>query len=67
MPKGKIKFYKEDASDSSLEFVGEDEIDHTPQNEKLELAIGNAFDITFEFNEIDRKNLTSLSFINMSV
>ena len=62
MPKGKIKFYKEDASDGSLEFIGEDEIDHTPQNEKIELAIGNAFDITFEFNEIDRKKSNGFEF-----
>ena len=55
MPKGIIKLYKADEADNSLEFVGEDKIDHTPKDEDIKLTIGNAFDITFDFNEVDRR------------
>jgi hypothetical protein len=55
MPKGKIKLYKADEADNSLEFIGEDSIGHTPKDEDIKLTIGNAFDITFDFTEVDRK------------
>lgn len=55
LPKGKIKLYMADEADNSLEFLGEDKIDHTPKDEDIKLTIGNAFDITFEFNEVDRR------------
>lgn len=57
MPKGKIKLYKADDADNSLEFIGEDKIDHTPKDESIKLTIGNAFDITFDFNEVDRRKM----------
>jgi len=57
LPKGKIKLYKADEADNSLEFIGEDSIDHTPKDENIKLTIGNAFDITFEFMEVDRKKI----------
>jgi len=47
LPKGKIRVYKSDA-DGSQEFIGEDMIDHTPQDEKLRIYLGNAFDIVGE-------------------
>ena len=37
--------FKEDKDDGSLEFIGEDRIDHTPKNENITLTTGNAFDI----------------------
>jgi len=43
-PKGKIRIYKKD--ENSVEFVGEDEIDHTPKDEYIELTVGQAFDIS---------------------
>lgn len=43
MPKGKVRVYKSDGE--SIEFIGEDWIDHTPRNEKLKLKIGDAFDV----------------------
>jgi hypothetical protein len=57
MPKGKIKLYKADEADNSLEFIGEDSIGHTPKDEDIKLTIGNAFDITFDFTEVDRKKI----------
>jgi hypothetical protein len=56
MPKGKIKFYMAD-TDGSLEFIGEDVIDHTPKDEIIKQTIGNAFDITFEYDQVDRKKI----------
>jgi len=52
MPKGKVRVYKSDGE--SLEFVGEDLIDHTPQKEKIKLRIGDAFDIVVE--EVQTEN-----------
>jgi len=48
LPKGKVRLYKRDEADGSLEFIGEDEIDHTPKDETIKLHIGDAFDIVGE-------------------
>lgn len=44
LPKGKIRVYKKDA-DAKEQFIGEDQIDHTPKDEEVRLYLGNAFDI----------------------
>ncbi len=44
LPKGKIRVYKND-KEGSLQFVGEDSIDHTPKDEKVKIKLGDAFDI----------------------
>lgn len=44
LPKGKVRVYKRD-DDGKEQFVGEDEIDHTPKDEEIKLYLGNAFDI----------------------
>jgi hypothetical protein len=54
LPKGKVRVFKKD-TDGSLEFVGEDLIDHTPNKDKLSLYIGDAFDITVEYKIVDSK------------
>ncbi|MFA7674507.1 MAG: DUF4139 domain-containing protein [Endomicrobiia bacterium] len=43
LPKGKMRVYKNDGQ--SIEFVGEDTIDHTPENEIISLNLGNVFDV----------------------
>ncbi len=48
LPRGKIRVYKQDDADKSLEFIGEDLIDHTPRNEKVLIRLGQAFDIVGE-------------------
>jgi hypothetical protein len=55
LPKGKVRVFKKDPADNSLQFVGEDEIDHTPKDEKLSLYIGDAFDIVAEHTLVDSK------------
>ncbi len=47
LPKGTVRVYKRD-SEGRAQFVGEDAIDHTPKNEKIELHLGDAFDVTAE-------------------
>lgn len=44
LPKGTIRIYKND-NEGSLQFVGEDSIDHTPKDEKIKLKLGDAFDV----------------------
>jgi len=55
LPKGKVRVFKKDPADESLEFVGEDEIDHTARKEKLSLYIGDAFDIVPEQKVTDQQ------------
>ncbi|TRZ47138.1 hypothetical protein D4Q80_05000 [bacterium] len=54
LPKGKVKVYKKD-TDGSLQFIGEDKIDHTPKDEKIRLYLGNAFDVVGERKRMDYK------------
>jgi hypothetical protein len=59
LPKGKVRVYKRD-TDTALEFIGEDSIDHTPRDEKFRLEIGNAFDVVgslkqTNFNQVSNK------------
>ncbi len=56
LPKGKIRVFKKDPADDTLEFVGEDTIDHTPNKEKLLLYIGNAFDVVAEYTLVDSQH-----------
>lgn len=46
LPKGTIRVFKTDSADNSLEFIGEDRINHTPKDENFTVTTGNAFDIT---------------------
>jgi len=50
LPKGRLRFYRRDA-DGQLEFIGEDKIDHTPQDETIRVNTGNAFDLAGERKE----------------
>jgi len=56
LPKGTVRVYKQDR-DGSLQFVGEDQIDHTPKDEKFKLKIGEAFDVVGERAQTDYKRL----------
>jgi hypothetical protein len=47
LPAGKLRFYRRD-DDGQLQFVGENEIDHTPRNETVRVTTGNAFDLVGE-------------------
>jgi len=47
LPKGRLRFYRRDA-DGQMEFTGENTIDHTPRDEMIRVATGNAFDLVGE-------------------
>jgi hypothetical protein len=53
LPKGKVRVYKQDDADGTLEFVGEDLIDHTPKDEKVLVKLGRAFDVVGERTATD--------------
>jgi hypothetical protein len=44
LPKGRVRVEKADR-EGSLQLIGEDQIEHTPRDEKIRLKLGNAFDI----------------------
>ena len=55
LPKGKVRFYTQDAADASLQFVGENEVKHTPKDELVRLYVGNSFDLVGERRRTDFK------------
>jgi hypothetical protein len=53
LPKGRVRFYTQDAADQSLQFVGENTIDHTPKDETVRLYTGDSFDLVGERKRTD--------------
>lgn len=53
LPAGRIRVNQLDPADGSLEFIGEDVIDHTPRNEDVLIRLGNAFDVVGERVQTD--------------
>ena len=53
LPSGRIRVSKQDPADKTLEFIGEDTIDHTPKNEKVLIRLGSAFDVVGERRQVD--------------
>jgi len=58
LPKGTVRVYKHD-KEKSLQFVGEDSIDHTPKDEKLRIKLGDAFDVVGSRKQTDWKKIAS--------
>jgi hypothetical protein len=56
LPKGVVRVYKQDRS-GQPQFVGEDRIDHTPENETVRLKLGDAFDVTANRKQTDFRKL----------
>lgn len=56
LPKGTLRVYKTD-SDGSLQFIGEDRIDHTPKDESVKIKMGDAFDIVGERKQTDWRKI----------
>jgi hypothetical protein len=53
LPSGRIRVSKLDEADGTLEFIGEDVIDHTPKNEDVLIKLGSAFDVVGERTQTD--------------
>ncbi|MBV9439255.1 MAG: hypothetical protein JOZ24_04610 [Candidatus Eremiobacteraeota bacterium] len=52
LPGGTIRVYKRDSSGTS-QFVGSDNIPHTPRNDQLRLFLGSAFDLVANKRQTD--------------
>jgi len=55
LPAGRIRVSKVDPADSSMEFIGEDVIRHTPRDETVLVKLGKAFDVVGERTQTDFK------------
>jgi hypothetical protein len=58
LPAGTIRMYEADSHGGVL-FIGEDQIDHTPKDEAVELHAGNAFDIVSERKQTDYQAISN--------
>jgi hypothetical protein len=56
LPKGIVRVYKADKS-GAKQFIGEDNIDHTPRDERVRVKMGEAFDVVG-----DRKQMSWRAF-----
>lgn len=60
LPAGKVRLYQRDAS-GSLQYLGEDQIGHTPREEKVSLNVGRSFDVRADRKRTDFKRLSDRS------
>ena len=67
LPAGRVRVSKLDAADNSLEFIGEDRIDHTAKNEKVLLKLGSAFDVVGERRQVDFRVDTSAKWMEEDI
>jgi hypothetical protein len=58
LPAGTVRVYKAD-SRGNTQLVGEDRIEHTPRDERVELTMGNAFDIVAERKVIENRQVAA--------
>ena len=58
LPAGTVRVYLSD-SKGGIQFVGEDNIQHTPKDETLKIYVGDAFDVVCERKQTDYKKLAS--------
>jgi hypothetical protein len=56
LPRGVVRVYKQDLA-GQPQFIGEDRIDHTPENETVRLKLGDAFDVTAKRKQTDFRKL----------
>ena len=67
LPAGKIRVSKLDEADKSLEFIGEDLIDHTARDETVQIKLGSAFDVVGERRQVDFRIDTSAKWIEEDI
>jgi hypothetical protein len=58
LPKGRVRIFKKD-KDGALQLIGEDDIDHTPVDEKVRLKLGDSFDLVALHKETNRVRQSS--------
>jgi hypothetical protein len=60
LPAGKIKVYQRDRG-GSVQMIGEDQIGHTPRDERVSLVVGRSFDVVAERRRTNFRRLGSNS------
>ncbi|MCD6440396.1 MAG: DUF4139 domain-containing protein [Candidatus Marinimicrobia bacterium] len=60
LPKGVVRVFKRDV-DETLQFIGEDRIDHTSNKDTLRLTMGRAFDVKGKRTIIERERSSKRS------
>jgi len=58
LPKGVFRVYNEDKN-GYFQFIGEDQVKHTPEGETIKLRIGKAFDILAIRRQIDYEKISN--------
>jgi len=58
LPAGTMRLYKKD-HEGKLQFIGEDNIEHTPKDEEIKLKLGEAFDLVAERVQKDFRQVTT--------
>jgi hypothetical protein len=58
LPKGTVRVYKADKS-GAKQFIGEDNIDHTPRDEEIRIKMGEAFDVVGDRKQMEWNALSS--------
>ncbi len=67
LPSGRIRVSQLDTADQTLEFIGEDTIDHTPKNEEVLIKLGSAFDVVGERIQTDFKTDSRRNWMEESI
>lgn len=67
LPAGRIRVSKLDPADKTLEFIGEDVIDHTPKDEQVLIKLGTAFDVVGERKQVDFKIDTARDWMDETI
>lgn len=63
LPKGVVRVYSKDGR-GNAQFLGEDEIDHTPKGESVTLKLGESFDVTARRKQTSFKKLSGTGAFN---
>lgn len=61
LPAGTVRFYQRDQA-GNPQFIGEDQVPHTPAGSRLGLTTGEAFDITVQAQVTSRERISSGEF-----
>src|SRR5258706_8143287 len=67
LPAGKLRVSKLDPADDSLEFIGEDLIDHTARDETGQVKLGSSFDVVGEGRQVGFRIYTSARWIQEDI
>lgn len=61
LPQGKVKVYQRDKS-GSVQMLGEDNIEHTPKDERLSLFVGRSFDVVASRKRTNYRRINNTTF-----